>query len=78
MKARTIKKNERKVIMKKIRFGIQKTLSNGFDGVYGIFIIPTIELSTERGGNGDKPNKIINICISLTWLKWDLYMNLSL
>lgn len=47
--------------MKKYKFGLQRTISNGIAGVYGIFIIPTIELSTERVGNGDKPNKIINI-----------------
>ena len=65
--------------MKKLfRFGLQRTISNGFYGVNGIYLIPTIELAIDREWNRGKPNKINIVSISLSWLKWDLYMNLYL
>lgn len=65
--------------MKKLfRFGIQRTISNGYYGVDGFYLIPTIELAIDRTWNGGVPNKINVVSISLSWLKWDLYMNISL
>ena len=64
--------------MKKIKFGAQRTISNGFDGVYGVYLIPTIELAIDREGNGSKPNKINIVSVSLSWLKWNVYMTITL
>ena len=64
--------------MKKIRFGVQREICNGFPGVYGVYLIPTIELAVDREGNGDKPNKINIVSVSLSWLKWNVYMTVSL
>lgn len=64
--------------MKKIRFGLQRTISNGIAGVYGVYLIPTIELAIDREGNGSKPNKINIVSVSLSWLEWDVYMAITL
>ena len=64
--------------MKKIKFGAQRTISNGIAGVYGVYLIPTIELAIDREGNGDKPNKINIVSVSLSWLKWNVYMTITL
>lgn len=65
--------------MKKLfRFGFQRTIINVFYDVNIIYLIPTIELAIDREWNRGKPNKINIVSISLSWLKWDLYMNLYL
>lgn len=64
--------------MKKIRFGVQRTISNGFAGVFAIYLLPTIEVATDRAGNGSKPNRWDAISVSLSWLKWNVYMTVTL
>ena len=60
----------------KIKTGIEKTLSNSLVGNYGLYLIPTIEVSTDRNGNGRKPNKIDAVAISISWLTIDLYLTI--